>query len=82
MGFGAEAEKDRRGQQAIQEGEGVLPPRADGASGRDRAVCPARPGTLAGIADRLLCELEERTQYGQGLHPHAILPQPPRRWQG
>ena len=61
MGFGAAgAEKDRRGQQAIREAREFFRPELMGRLDETVLFDPLGPEQLAGIADRLLCELEER----------------------
>ena len=66
MGFGAAgAEKDRRGQQAIREAREFFRPELMGRLDETVLFDPLGPEQLAGIADRLLCELEERSA-GQG----------------
>ena len=66
MGFGAAgAEKDRRGQQAIREAREFFRPELMGRLDETVLFDPLGPEQLAGIADRLLCELEERAS-GQG----------------
>ena len=66
MGFGAaEAEKDRCGQQAIREAREFFRPELMGRLDETVLFDPLGPEQLAGIADRLLCELEERAA-GQG----------------
>ena len=66
MGFGAaRAEKDRRGQQAIREAREFFRPELMGRLDETVLFDPLGPEQLAGIADRLLCELEERAA-GQG----------------
>ena len=66
MGFGAAgAEKDRRGQQAIREAREFFRPGLMGRLDETVLFDPLGPEQLAGIADRLLCELEERAA-GQG----------------
>ena len=66
MGFGASgAEKDRRGQQAIREAREFFRPELMGRLDETVLFDPLGPEQLAGIADRLLCELEERAA-GQG----------------
>ena len=66
MGFGAAgAEKDRRGQQAIREAKEFFRPELMGRLDETVLFDPLGPEQLAGIADRLLCELEERAA-GQG----------------
>ena len=66
MGFGAAgAEKDRRGQQAIREAREFFRPELMGRLDETVLFDPLGPEQLAGIADRLLCELEERAA-GQG----------------
>ena len=66
MGFGAAgAEKDRCGQQAIREAKEFFRPELMGRLDETVLFDPLGPEQLAGIADRLLCELEERAA-GQG----------------
>ena len=66
MGFGAAgAEKDRRGQHAIREAREFFRPELMGRLDETVLFDPLGPEQLAGIADRLLCELEERAA-GQG----------------
>ena len=66
MGFGAAGvEKDRRGQQAIREAREFFRPELMGRLDETVLFDPLGPEQLAGIADRLLCELEERAA-GQG----------------
>ena len=66
MGFGAAgAEKDRRGQQAIREAREFFRLELMGRLDETVLFDPLGPEQLAGIADRLLCELEERAA-GQG----------------
>ena len=66
MGFGAAgAEKDRRGKQAIREAREFFRPELMGRLDETVLFDPLGPEQLAGIADRLLCELEERAA-GQG----------------
>lgn len=66
MGFGAAgAEKDRRGQQAIREAREFFRPELMGRLDETVLFDPLGPEQLAGIADRLFCELEERAA-GQG----------------
>ena len=66
MGFGAAgAEKERRGQQAIREAREFFRPELMGRLDETVLFDPLGPEQLAGIADRLLCELEERAA-GQG----------------
>ena len=66
MGFGAAgAEKDRSGQQAIREAREFFRPELMGRLDETVLFDPLGPEQLAGIADRLLCELEERAA-GQG----------------
>ena len=66
MGFGAAgAEKDRRGQQAIREAREFFRPELMGRLDETVLFDPLGPEQLAGIADRLLCELEKRAA-GQG----------------
>lgn len=66
IGFGAAgAEKDRCGQQAIREAREFFRPELMGRLDETVLFDPLGPEQLAGIADRLLCELEERAA-GQG----------------
>ena len=66
MGFGAAgAEKGRCGQQAIREAREFFRPELIGRLDETVLFDPLGPEQLAGIADRLLCELEERAA-GQG----------------
>ena len=66
MGFGAAgAEKDCCGQQAIREAREFFRPELMGRLDETVLFDPLGPEQLAGIADRLLCELEERAA-GQG----------------
>ena len=66
MGFGAAgAEKDRCGQQAIREAREFFRPELMGRLDETVLFDPLGPEQLAGIADRLLCDLEERAA-GQG----------------
>ena len=66
MGFGAAgAEKNRCGQQAIREAREFFRPELMGRLDETVLFDPLGPEQLAGIADRLLCELEERAA-GQG----------------
>ena len=66
MGFGAAGEeKDRCGQQAIREAREFFRPELMGRLDETVLFDPLGPEQLAGIADRLLCELEERAA-GQG----------------
>ena len=66
MGFGAAgAEKTRCGQQAIREAREFFRPELMGRLDETVLFDPLGPEQLAGIADRLLCELEERAA-GQG----------------
>ena len=66
MGFGAAgAEKARCGQQAIREAREFFRPELMGRLDETVLFDPLGPEQLAGIADRLLCELEERAA-GQG----------------
>ena len=66
MGFGAAgAEKDRCGQQAIREAREFFRPELMGRLDETVLFDPLGPEQLASIADRLLCELEERAA-GQG----------------
>ena len=61
LGFGAvAAESKRRGQQAIQEAKEFFRPELMGRLDEVVLFDPLGPAQLTGIADRLLCELEER----------------------
>ncbi len=61
LGFGAvAAENKRRGQQAIQEAKEFFRPELMGRLDEVVLFDPLGPAQLTGIADRLLCELEER----------------------
>ena len=61
MGFGAaKTENDRRGQQAIREAKEFFRPELMGRLDETVLFDPLGPVQLAGIADRLLCELEAR----------------------
>ena len=61
LGFGAVAvENKRRGQQAIQEAKEFFRPELMGRLDEVVLFDPLGPAQLTGIADRLLCELEER----------------------
>ena len=61
LGFGAvAAENKRRGQQAIQEAKEFFRPELMGRLDEVVLFDPLGPVQLTGIADRLLCELEER----------------------
>ena len=74
LGFGAvAAENKRRGQQAIQEAKEFFRPELMGRLDEVVLFDPLGPAQLTGIADRLLCELEERAaRQGYTLrHTHA-----------
>ena len=61
LGFGAvAAENARRGQQAVQEAKEFFRPELMGRLDETVLFDPLEPAQLAGIADRLLCELEAR----------------------
>ena len=61
MGFGAAgSETSRRGKQAIQEAKDFFRPELMGRLDETVLFEPLGPQQLAAIADRLLCELEER----------------------
>lgn len=61
MGFGsADSETSRRGKQAIQEAKEFFRPELMGRLDETVLFEPLGPQQLAAIADRLLCELEER----------------------
>ena len=61
MGFGAaDSETSRRGKQAIQEAKEFFRPELMGRLDETVLFEPLGPQQLATIADRLLCELEER----------------------
>ncbi len=61
LGFSAvAAENKRRGQQAIQEAKEFFRPELMGRLDEVVLFDPLGPAQLTGIADRLLCELEER----------------------
>ena len=70
LGFGAAAaETRRRGQQAIQEAKEFFRPELMGRLDETVLFDPLGPEQLAGIADRLLVELEQRAaQQGYTLH--------------
>lgn len=70
LGFGAvAAENKRRGQQAIQEAKEFFRPELMGRIDEVVLFDPLGPAQLTGIADRLLCELEERAaRQGYTLH--------------
>ena len=70
LGFGAAAaETQRRGQQAIQEAKEFFRPELMGRLDETVLFDPLGPEQLAGIADRLLVELEQRaTRQGYTLH--------------
>ena len=72
LGFGtAAAETQRRGQQAIQEAKEFFRPELMGRLDETVLFDPLGPEQLAGIADRLLVELEQRAaRQGYTLH-HA-----------
>ena len=61
LGFGAAAAENKRcGQQAIQEAKEFFRPELMGRLDEVVLFDPLGPAQLTGIADRLLCELEER----------------------
>ena len=70
LGFGAAAaETRRRGQQAIQEAKEFFRPELMGRLDETVLFAPLGPEQLAGIADRLLVELEQRAaRQGYTLH--------------
>ena len=70
LGFGAAAaETQRRGQQAIQEAKEFFRPELMGRLDETVLFAPLGPEQLAGIADRLLVELEQRAaRQGYTLH--------------
>mgnify|MGYP000909415454 CR=1 FL=1 len=70
LGFGAAAaETQRRGQQAIQEAKEFFRPELMGCLDETVLFDPLGPEQLAGIADRLLVELEQRAaRQGYTLH--------------
>ena len=70
LGFGAAAaETQRRGQQAIQEAKEFFRPELRGRLDETVLFDPLGPEQLAGIADRLLVELEQRAaRQGYTLH--------------
>ena len=70
LGFGAAAaETQRRGQQAIQEAKEFFRPELMGRLDETVLFDPLGPEQLAGIADRLLVELEQRAaRQGYTLH--------------
>ena len=70
LGFGAAAaETRRRGQQAIQEAKEFFRPELMGRLDETVLFDPLGPEQLAGIADRLLVELEQRAaRQGYALH--------------
>lgn len=70
LGFGAAAaETQRRGQQAIQEAKEFFRPELMGRLDETVLFDPPGPEQLAGIADRLLVELEQRAaRQGYTLH--------------
>ena len=70
MGFGAAgSETARRGKQAIQEAKEFFRPELMGRLDETVLFEPLGPQQLAAIADRLLCELEERAAHqGYTLH--------------
>lgn len=73
MGFGAAgSETARRGKQAIQEAKEFFRPELMGRLDETVLFEPLGPQQLAAIADRLLCELEERAaRQGYTLHHTA-----------
>ncbi len=70
LGFGAaQTENKRRGQQALQEAKEFFRPELMGRLDETVLFDPLGPAQLAGIADRLLCELEQRAAaQGYTLH--------------
>lgn len=70
MGFGAaDGEAARRGKQALQEAKSFFRPELMGRLDETVLFDPLGPQQLAAIADRLLCELEERAaRQGYTLH--------------
>lgn len=70
MGFGAaDGEAARRGKQALQEAKSFFRPELMGRLDETVLFEPLGPQQLAAIADRLLCELEERAaRQGYTLH--------------
>lgn len=70
LGFGAaDCENARRGKQAIQEAKEFFRPELMGRLDETVLFEPLGPQQLAAIADRLLCELEERAaRQGYTLH--------------
>ncbi|MGN0983382.1 MAG: AAA family ATPase, partial [Gemmiger sp.] len=61
MGFGAAAEeRERRGRRALQEAKEYFRPELMGRLDETVLFDPLGPAQLTAIADRLLCELEER----------------------
>ena len=80
LGFGAAAEETaRRGKKALQEAKDYFRPELMGRLDDVVLFDPLGPAQLAAIADRLLCELEERAAR-QG-YTCAIPRRLPRRWQ-
>lgn len=77
MGFGAaDNETARRGKQAIQEAKEFFRPELMGRLDETVLFEPLGPRQLAAIADRLLCELEERAaRQGYTLHHTAAAAQ-------
>ena len=73
LGFGAAAaETRRRGQQAIQEAKEFFRPELMGRLDETVLFDPLGPEQLAGIADRLLVELEQRAaRQGYTLQPRC-----------
>ncbi|WP_298733111.1 ATP-dependent Clp protease ATP-binding subunit [uncultured Subdoligranulum sp.] len=73
MGFGAaDGEAARRGKQALQEAKSFFRPELMGRLDETVLFDPLGPQQLAAIADRLLCELEERAaRQGYTLHHTA-----------
>ena len=83
LGFGAAAaETRRRGQQAIQEAKEFFRPELMGRLDETVLFDPLGPEQLAGIADRLLVELEQRGPAGLHAAPHARRSQGAGRGQG
>ena len=83
LGFGAAAaETRRRGQQAIQEAKEFFRPELMGRLDETVLFDPLGPEQLAGIADRLLVELEQRAARQGYAAPHARRSQGAGRGQG
>ena len=76
MGFGAmQEETDRRGQKALQEAKDFFRPELMGRLDEVVLFDPLGPEQLTRIADRLLCELEQRAaQQGYCLHHTPAVP--------